>query len=442
MENLTRPQTFISRFTDSYIKLYAEHFFFVLLFSFSLHLSANPSCKSLISSTKERKFCRYGFFIAIYGIQQQRTNHILSVSVYPVQKHPDKEMACPLNFLLNSRDVTPIVEKRGPDPAVDDDGKDDMMRSTNTCRNTDPSPDADYSLRPGSPGCLAHFAGKGYRYPVILSNRKRGPLYHRRSVRFSNRRYRDSLPTPPHSSRSLASSQDFLDQYSKQENHLHNHYFDTIVADPDRNHNGSLDQNDAENTCPPTPELDFRRFSIFDAMLAHSELVLELTRHLDIDDLVSLYTISINFHELVNARFTTMIRSHAEARAPEAADIFIFRCYRHLCIRDPASRPLARIPHQVRFVPGFRWLRMVIYRQSVAHDIVACLAAEGLFLLTPAVARQALQKIWFLLDIGDTARRIAILRNRSAWTDSHLLAATDFLVKLDMRLTDPRTGTG
>ncbi len=321
-------------------------------------------------------------------------------------------MACPLSVLLNPRDLSPIRKIHNCTERGDVD-LDIPSRPINI-------PPDDIIWRGTATKHAMHRRVNGYRYPVILSNKK-GSLYRRRAARFPKGRH--DLSTPPRSSPLLSS------QRSGHCQHHHHHELD-INAGP----KGSYDPE------PPTPELDFRRFSIFKALHAHPELVFELARHLDVDDLISLYAISVDFHQLVDARFTTMIRNQAEGRALESARIFVFRCYKHLCIRDPASRPLARIPHQARFVPSFRWLRMIVYREHVVDEITACLAAEGLFL--PPQASVAIKKLWFTLDISDTVRRMGLVHNKRFWTDDDLLIATMFFIKLDMRLTNPRTGNG
>ncbi len=214
---------------------------------------------------------------------------------------------------------------------------------------------------------------------------------------------------------------------------------------------------------PPTPELDLRKFSVFKALLKHPELTFELTKHLDIEDLVSLYAISKDFHILANTRFTSIILAQSVGKASESSRTFIFRCYRNLCMIDPAARPNESVvvrPRQggpcknaasvtgvtsianesIRGVPTFRWLRMVLYRESVVDGILSCLAAEGHRL--PKRASLVIKKIWFTLDISDNARRIGLMHNKPFWGNKDLFIATMFFLKLDMRLTDPMTGNG
>lgn len=187
-------------------------------------------------------------------------------------------------------------------------------------------------------------------------------------------------------------------------------------------------------------ELDIRKFSIFGALLNHAELVFEFSKHLDVDDLVSLYSISKDFHNLVNRRFTHMIRLQTTRKAPESSRIFIFRCYQSLCQRDPAKRPLESLPDTVRWVPTFRWLRMVLFRERVVTDIIGCLGNEGHFM--PRRVSLTIKKIWFTIDTGDNLRRTGTIRNRRFWTDEDLYLATLFFIKLDLCFTHPVTGNG
>lgn len=138
-------------------------------------------------------------------------------------------------------------------------------------------------------------------------------------------------------------------------------------------------------------------FNIFPAILLYPELCFHLAAHFTIESLVALYAISRDFHTILDSRFTTVILSQSLAKAPESSRIFPFRCYAHLCRRDPA----ARIPHPdsekarlgiSRAVPSFRWLRMVIWREKVVHEIMAIMAEDGVPL--PSRCSLALKRMW------------------------------------------------
>ncbi len=187
-------------------------------------------------------------------------------------------------------------------------------------------------------------------------------------------------------------------------------------------------------------ESEPRRFSIFNALLKYPELTLELSKQLDIEDLISLYAISKEFHFLVNGRFTAMILGQSNAKASESSKTFIFRCYKSLCMRDPARRMNQTKPDELRFIPSFRWLRMILFREAVVDDILGSLAAEGHRL--PKRTRLTIKKIWFTIDISDNARRIGLMHNTTFWSNKDLFLATMFFIKLDMRLTHPTAGNG
>ena len=186
--------------------------------------------------------------------------------------------------------------------------------------------------------------------------------------------------------------------------------------------------------------MDFDRFNVFTALLKHPELVFELAKCLSLEDLISLYAISKDFHFIVNGHYTTIILSQAIAKAPESSEIFQYKCYKNLCIIDPAARENAEIPDKFRCVPSFRWLRFILHRERVVDEIIASLAAEVHRL--PRRASSVLKKIWFTMDLGDNARRIGLIHNKKFWTNRDLFVATMFFIKLDMRFTDPIDGNG
>jgi len=181
--------------------------------------------------------------------------------------------------------------------------------------------------------------------------------------------------------------------------------------------------------------------SIFHRLLDHAVLIHELAKHLSVDDLVRLYSISKDFRAHADARFTTMIMDQANVRCPGSARVFTFKCYNNLCQFDPAKRPneVRREENRIRDVPTFRYLRFLLHREEVIDDIVALMAEEGHRM--PAGTKLAMRKLWFTMDVPDNLRRIGLLHNTRFWTDKDLFLATFFMVKLDMRLTDPMDGS-
>ena len=196
----------------------------------------------------------------------------------------------------------------------------------------------------------------------------------------------------------------------------------------------------ANDPQPRLHESKSKIFSIFNALLKYPELTLELSKHFDVNNLISLYAISKEFHFLVNGRFTAMILGQSNAKAPESSKTFIFRCYKSLCMRDPARRVNETKPDELRFIPSFRWLRMILFREAVVDDVLQSLSGEGHRL--PKRTRLTIKKIWFTMDISDNARRIGLMHNTTFWSNKDLFLATMFFFKLDMRLTHPTAGNG
>lgn len=182
------------------------------------------------------------------------------------------------------------------------------------------------------------------------------------------------------------------------------------------------------------------RFNVFIALLSYPELTLEIAKNLDTEDLISLYAISKGFHMLVNTRFTAMIKAQWCGKAFESGNTFIHRCYKSLCMRDPARRINETRSNELRFIPSFRWLRMVLFREAVVDEIMRSMAREGHRM--PRRMTVIIKKIWFTMDIGDNSRRIGLMHNVKFWSNKDLYFATMFFLKLDMRLTNPATGNG
>ena len=138
---------------------------------------------------------------------------------------------------------------------------------------------------------------------------------------------------------------------------------------------------------PLTPGLPGFRFSVFNALLSHTDILLNVVRYLAPRTLVYLYSVSAPFHYIVNSHFTQFILASVGMWAPKADWFFPWRCYRELCIDDPAlrrpsqkwrgfwDRKTAKMdvhkdatmsgieaPSGVKAVPSFRWLKMVVYR--------------------------------------------------------------------------------
>ena len=201
---------------------------------------------------------------------------------------------------------------------------------------------------------------------------------------------------------------------------------------------------------PPEHEFDFNKFNIFKTFFNHPEILHMFTANLEVDDLLSLYAISKDFHEFCNRRFSAMILGQSIGKANESSEIFKWKMYKNLCQDDPAGRLNEEaLPRElkngemgvpVRDVPTFKWLFMVLHRERVVDEILEVLSCAGQRL--PCHTSITLKKIWLLMGIPDNGRRVGLMHNKKFWTNKDLTYASLFLFKLDMHLTDPLSGKG
>lgn len=195
---------------------------------------------------------------------------------------------------------------------------------------------------------------------------------------------------------------------------------------------------------PPSARRSPQPFNIFTALLTQPSIALHFASLLPVPTLLSLFSISRPFNDLVSAHLTHLILTITLRRAPESSRTFLFKAYRSLCIPDPAHRPhpvpARALAGEPRLVPSLRWLQFILYRDRVANDIIRLLALEGHRL--PARASVALKKLWLTMDIATNAKRIGLMHNTRFWTADDLYLAAMFFVKLDMRFTDPVDGDG
>lgn len=161
-------------------------------------------------------------------------------------------------------------------------------------------------------------------------------------------------------------------------------------------------------------------FSVFNALLSHTDILMHIVRYIPPRNLVYLYSISAPFHFIVNSHYQQFILAATKCFAPNAHWFFPWRCYRELCIDDPAlrradakrdrfmdrqtgrmsgdwkSKTLTALeaPHSIKPIPSFRWLKMVTYREFVAREIVAWLGVGGH--RTPVIATIDAVKVCYM----------------------------------------------
>ena len=181
-------------------------------------------------------------------------------------------------------------------------------------------------------------------------------------------------------------------------------------------------------------------FNIFQALMGRSDLLIEFFRRLDMPTIMDLYSISREFHNIVNLYFASFMRANAEWHGPEAADIFRFKLYRHLCRPDPVGRPNPANENETRLVPSFRWLAMVHQRERVVGEIIEALADDGHRM--PRRTSRAIKKVWLTMDARSNYTRVGLIHNQDFWLDEDICLASLFFIKLDMRFLDPIDGMG
>ncbi|KAH6690832.1 hypothetical protein EV126DRAFT_445119 [Verticillium dahliae] len=187
------------------------------------------------------------------------------------------------------------------------------------------------------------------------------------------------------------------------------------------------------------------RFSLIESLCQHVELAVELGGHLAPRDVLSLFSVSRTFHSAISAVMTSTLRMWVRRHAAESGDIFSFRLYRHLCVRDPAGRtnafgskqfdPFDAVMAQVRHVPSLKWYQMVVLRERCVNDIVDALEQGGQQL--PIGTERSLKKMWLLMDVATTKGRTTMIGNEALWTHADLHNIQFFLTKLGMHFRDP-----
>ena len=177
-------------------------------------------------------------------------------------------------------------------------------------------------------------------------------------------------------------------------------------------------------------------FNIYcDGIVNNPDILFHFVLNLPVRDFVSLYAIDKVFHKAVDINHAALILGSAFEKAPESARAFPFRAYGHLAIKDPRFPKSVPSPQTRRKIPSFKWLKMVVWREKVVHEILAIMAEDGCVL--PPETSVALKRFWLCMDIPDNARRIGYFHAEKIVTDEDLFYGMWLIIKLDMRFSDP-----
>ncbi|KAH7252308.1 hypothetical protein BKA59DRAFT_554669 [Fusarium tricinctum] len=191
-------------------------------------------------------------------------------------------------------------------------------------------------------------------------------------------------------------------------------------------------------------------FDIITALCRNLELAIEIGKHLPPKDIVNLYIASAAFRKAVKGHMLSCIRAWVDNKAPDAGEVFHWKLYGMVLIRDPIGRTsdaddarnlegrwetAKTNPDKIRLIPGFKYLQLVLGRDQYCREILAMMARMGF--LMPKTMYSTLLRLWLLLEISTSRQRQLFLRNQDYWTDDHLYNVQFFLVKLSMAFTHP-----
>lgn len=190
-------------------------------------------------------------------------------------------------------------------------------------------------------------------------------------------------------------------------------------------------------------------------IFTHTEIAVEVGKHVAVEDILTLYCVSRDFHISVRSYLLSSILAWIGHRAPEAGRAFPFKIYLDKLVADPEQRTLgghypgkgaagkplpASRADEVRVVPGLRYLQMVLVRDRCCREMVAMLARSGHRL--PRTVHGTLLRLWVLMDLPTSFHRRAVLRCEAMWPDVDVYNAQLFFVKLAMHSNDPFFGPG
>ncbi|KAF2789789.1 hypothetical protein K505DRAFT_377980 [Melanomma pulvis-pyrius CBS 109.77] len=181
-------------------------------------------------------------------------------------------------------------------------------------------------------------------------------------------------------------------------------------------------------------------FNVYKAIIRHTNLFFQFAIRLEPQAMDDLLAIDKEFHYRFNIYNTSIITDYAKYHAPDAAYVFSPQVYPEMTISDPMLRPMDGRSWLARDIPSIRWTKMVFYRDGVVREILTRLALEGHRF--PKRMNRVLMLFWIVMDKNTTSWRKAFLRDKEIWSDNDLILFHMFLVKLDMRFSDPILGNG
>ncbi|KAK9415078.1 hypothetical protein SUNI508_10683 [Seiridium unicorne] len=214
----------------------------------------------------------------------------------------------------------------------------------------------------------------------------------------------------------------------------------------------------AKSTAGSRRDKDKTPFDLISALSRIPELAVAVAVCLPPRDVLTLYSVSVQFHIQVNTYLKSSITLWTREWAPHAAQVFRWdsELYQHFAIPDPAGRPLTTPPppetpnepcpfttsrwgrDMNRKVPSIKWYQMVSLRDDIVIDILAHLARQGF--RCPKGTKTSVLKLWMLMDLPTNMQRLKVLTRDDIFSDQDLLNIVIFMVKLSFRFNDPIYG--
>lgn len=198
----------------------------------------------------------------------------------------------------------------------------------------------------------------------------------------------------------------------------------------------------------PKPEDLHKGSDVLTALCQCTELAIELGKHLRVEDIVTLFSVSQTFYYSISNHLLASVKTWIAYKAPEAGRIFPYQLYKRHLVQDPTGRtwrdvedPTAEASAEARDsrkIPGLKYLQMVVTRDKCCREMIAIMARNGH--LMPKTMHGTLLRLWLLMDISTSRQRLAFLQNEKIWTDHDLYNAQFFFVKLCLHFNDPIYG--
>ncbi|CAK7562762.1 MAG: hypothetical protein SEPTF4163_000615 [Sporothrix epigloea] len=190
------------------------------------------------------------------------------------------------------------------------------------------------------------------------------------------------------------------------------------------------------------------RFDFISSLSSCPELVTQVCKYLDLNDVLVLYQTSRVFKSTFDSdREHNVQRMARQFTSDETRSIFSWRritdsigsLSRMIESQEHCMHGVPVRPPQAPSAPTLRYVGMMVSRERKVRDIVATLARAG-HRLPRANATAVLKKIWLLMDVPTNGGRVLLLKDEALFSDLDLLTMQMFHVKLVLHFHDPLMG--